>query len=289
MDDIVSEVIDLRPNLDSDDDTESDQGERSQEGGLFKKRKLSLTRVFRRNNNQEEEEEEDKLDMVNNDVDMDGLNAPSSPPLPDLIESTDSDDDSDEDTDRVRARRITRAGDIDDNRERLPDLTLSSDDDSSSTDDNDEANKDKDIQELTKVILAKTPIVRNNNYLRDHHHLQLGRGELLKPSYRNRLISSHDLVSRLHMVNKLTGHEGCVNSLNFNRTGTMIASGSDDLSIILWDWVRGKKRLQYNTGHRSNVFQSKIMPGDLLISSCSRDGQVSSNMYFINVNSRSFQ
>merc|ERR1712013_781751 len=27
-------------------------------------------------------------------------------------------------------------------------------------------------------------------------------------------------------------------------------------------------------GHKANVFQSKIMPGDLLITSCSRDGQV---------------
>jgi hypothetical protein len=32
--------------------------------------------------------------------------------------------------------------------------------------------------------------------------------------------------------------------------------------------------LQFNTGHKANVFQSKFLPGDLLITSCSRDGQV---------------
>ena len=50
--------------------------------------------------------------------------------------------------------------------------------------------------------------------------------------------------------------------------------GSDDLNVIIWDWERSRKLVQYNTGHRANVFQSKIFPGDLLISSCSRDGQV---------------
>ena len=37
-----------------------------------------------------------------------------------------------------------------------------------------------------------------------------------------------------------------------------------------------RKMLQFNSGHKANVFQSKFMPGDLLITSCSRDGQVGS-------------
>ena len=122
--------------------------------------------------------------------------------------------------------------------------------------------------------------------------------------------------------------------------GTKIASGSDDLMVIVWDWVRRKKITSFPTGHRENVFQvrftqlvmepegkeclapqhcsvlkrqkfshwnipltflteipilyfisfdaettridvkfcfflqSKFLPGDLLITSCSRDGQV---------------
>ena len=54
----------------------------------------------------------------------------------------------------------------------------------------------------------------------------------------------------------------------------MLLLGSDDLNVIIWDWERSRKLVQYNTGHRANVFQSKMFPGDLLISSCSRDGQV---------------
>ena len=38
--------------------------------------------------------------------------------------------------------------------------------------------------------------------------------------------------------------------------------------------VTFRKMLQFNSGHKANVFQSKFLPGDLLITSCSRDGQV---------------
>jgi hypothetical protein len=34
-----------------------------------------------------------------------------------------------------------------------------------------------------------------------------------------------------------------------------IASGSDDLCAIIWDWEREKKLLSFKTGHTSNVFQ----------------------------------
>ena len=34
-----------------------------------------------------------------------------------------------------------------------------------------------------------------------------------------------------------------------------IASGSDDLSVIIWDWEKEKNLLAFNTGHKANVFQ----------------------------------
>ena len=40
-----------------------------------------------------------------------------------------------------------------------------------------------------------------------------------------------------------------------------------------------RKMLQFNSGHKANVFQSKFLPGDLLITSCSRDGQVAQTPY----------
>jgi hypothetical protein len=38
-------------------------------------------------------------------------------------------------------------------------------------------------------------------------------------------------------------------------TYLQIASGSDDLCAIIWDWEKEKKLLSFKTGHTSNVFQ----------------------------------
>lgn len=56
----------------------------------------------------------------------------------------------------------------------------------------------------------------------------------------------------------------------------MLASGSDDLDIYVWDWQRGKKMFSFKSGHSANVFQSKFLPltGDTHIVTTSRDGQV---------------
>ena len=131
---------------------------------------------------------------------------------------------------------------------------------------------DVDIVSLARDICAKTPRPPRYNLLRDLYRVELGRQ--LRPSLGSRVCGSLETVRRLHLVNKLSGHEGCVNSVSFNSSGNRIASGSDDLHIILWDWQRHKSLLKFNTGHRANVFQSKILPGDLLVTSCSRDGQV---------------
>mgnify|MGYP001795153378 FL=1 len=62
-------------------------------------------------------------------------------------------------------------------------------------------------------------------------------------------------VRRLKLHNKLEFHDGCVNTLNFNISGDLLASGSDDLDIALWDWSKEKKIMCYESGHSSNVFQ----------------------------------
>jgi len=54
---------------------------------------------------------------------------------------------------------------------------------------------------------------------------------------------------------KLEAHRGCVNTLHFNSSGSLLASGSDDLGIVVWDWAVGKFLVSYDSGHRSNVFQ----------------------------------
>ena len=69
-----------------------------------------------------------------------------------------------------------------------------------------------------------------------------------------------------------------MNALNFNKSGSKLASGSDDLKIMLWDWTDGAKKplVEIDSGHRNNVFQAKFMPNcdDTTIVSAARDGQV---------------
>lgn len=95
--------------------------------------------------------------------------------------------------------------------------------------------------------------------------------------FRRRFYGSLHSVQRLELMYKLEEHEGCVNGLNFHPDGSLLASGSDDLKVAIWDWKIGKCLLKYETKHRSNVFQSKFLKlsGDLHIATCARDGQVS--------------
>ncbi|KAK4004382.1 DDB1- and CUL4-associated factor 8 isoform X1 [Daphnia magna] len=83
-------------------------------------------------------------------------------------------------------------------------------------------------------------------------------------------------VQRLELASKMDCHNGCVNALHFNSSGSRLASGSDDLSIIIWDWSRAEPVLNYDSGHRGNVFQAKFLPlcGDTHIVSCARDGHI---------------
>ena len=276
-----SDIIDLRPHSDSDSDSKEDAqgGEEASGSGLFKKRKLSNSRNYRRNNNDDAEANEDShsggLSPCPNDAAGTSEGAPvateDTDQMPSLdnsfISSHDEDvEDNEEPTSSVRARRIVRAEDLDSS-----DTEEGEDEDEEAEE---AASNDNDIQDQVRAVLERRPGPPRHNLLRDRHALQLGRGARLRPSFTRRQISSLDLVSRLQLAARLEAHEGCVNSLSFNTAGSKIASGSDDLNIIIWDWERKRKLLQYNTGHRANVFQSKIMPGDLLISSCSRDGQV---------------
>lgn len=94
--------------------------------------------------------------------------------------------------------------------------------------------------------------------------------------FQQRCYGSLHAVQRLELMYKLEEHKGCVNNLNFNQSGTLLSSASDDRQVALWDWACGKCLLTYDSGHTSNVFQAKFLPlsGDCHIVSCARDGQV---------------
>ena len=63
------------------------------------------------------------------------------------------------------------------------------------------------------------------------------------------------MVQRFDLQDKLKYHQGCVNSLHFNENGTLLASGSDDLKVVLWDWQKKKPIVNYESDHFANVFQ----------------------------------
>ena len=51
---------------------------------------------------------------------------------------------------------------------------------------------------------------------------------------------------------------GCVNCLEWNEKGTILASGSDDVQVILWDPFKAQKLTALKTGHTGNIFSVKV-------------------------------
>uniref|UniRef100_A0A0A8ZV10 Uncharacterized protein n=1 Tax=Arundo donax TaxID=35708 RepID=A0A0A8ZV10_ARUDO len=47
---------------------------------------------------------------------------------------------------------------------------------------------------------------------------------------------------RMTQYGKLRGHDGCVNTVSFNPSGDILVSSSDDMNIILWDWLAKTKK-----------------------------------------------
>lgn len=95
--------------------------------------------------------------------------------------------------------------------------------------------------------------------------------------FQKRISGSLNSVQRLELMGKLKQHSGCVNSLNFNKAGNILATGSDDLNIILWNWAFNTPILSFHSGHSSNVFQTKFIDlgnSDINLVSSARDGQV---------------
>ncbi|XP_075252178.1 uncharacterized protein LOC142344426 isoform X3 [Convolutriloba macropyga] len=115
---------------------------------------------------------------------------------------------------------------------------------------------------------------RNWRAFRDIDRLR--RGVLSCERYKAEIQRSQHFIQRWDKDCALHGHRGCVNALNFNDSGTLLASAGDDLNVILWDWTRRKEKLKYESGHHSNVFQAKFLPhcNDTSIVTCARDGQV---------------
>ncbi|KAJ0393272.1 hypothetical protein P43SY_001091 [Pythium insidiosum] len=78
----------------------------------------------------------------------------------------------------------------------------------------------------------------------------------------NAALQSHGaLLRRLAVDATLDSHRGCVNHLRWNEQGTLLASGSDDTRLILWDYATHRVRADIATGHVLNIFAVCFVPG----------------------------
>lgn len=205
-----------------------------------------------------------------------------------------SEDDDDEDNnERDEDSMLSSTADSDDSDTSSPAVSIDDDDDDDSSDDNEEGS---DNNANAPVDVSNLPFMQTANvkstwdYFREIQLRSLGLSYRTKSSlggvrynsnqFQSRAYGSKHVVERLALAHRLRKHGGCVNSLNFNAAGTLLASGSDDLKINIWNWETGN-RLAHNisSGHRSNVFQTKFVEAsgyrsELELISTGRDGQV---------------
>ncbi|XP_065366918.1 WD and tetratricopeptide repeats protein 1 [Calliphora vicina] len=90
---------------------------------------------------------------------------------------------------------------------------------------------------------------------------------------RRHLQAAPTFIHRLEQDGILKGHEGCVNCLDWSSNGRVLASGSDDFQLCLWDPFRKKRIQSINTKHYGNIFSVKFLPkhNDTLIATAAAD------------------
>ncbi|XP_058459323.1 DDB1- and CUL4-associated factor 8 [Malaya genurostris] len=163
------------------------------------------------------------------------------------------------------------------------------DDDNDSSENGSDNNANEQVDVLTLPFM-QTANVRNTwNYFREIQLRSQGLSYRTKASlggmrynsnqFQSRAYGSKHVVERLTMLHRLNKHGGCVNSVNFNSSGMLLASGSDDLKINLWNWQTNKLVHSIASGHKMNVFQTKFVEAsgyhnEIEIISTGRDGQV---------------
>ncbi|KAH0551460.1 hypothetical protein GP486_007325 [Trichoglossum hirsutum] len=89
-------------------------------------------------------------------------------------------------------------------------------------------------------------------------------------------------IDEMDVVNELGGHSGCVNALCWSRSGRLLASGSDDLHLNIYQYLPESSTAPFllsttvSTGHTANIFSVKFMPhsNDQIVVTAAGDAEV---------------
>lgn len=156
---------------------------------------------------------------------------------------------------------------------------------------------EKELNARVEAIMNKPKSSASNwSLLRRLRQRELELGQCAVSTLSNPLHSAQ----RLCIDARLSNHSGCVNCVSFCRVSyansyshsppplplggcgpELLASGSDDLHVTVWDWQRRRTCCSYRTGHVSNVFDARFLSaagdsGYLRLVTTSRDGQIRS-------------
>eukprot|EP00922_Rhytidocystis_sp_ex-Travisia-forbesii_P053282 GHVS01079006.1.p1 GENE.GHVS01079006.1~~GHVS01079006.1.p1 ORF type:complete len:801 (+),score=174.67 GHVS01079006.1:156-2405(+) len=82
-------------------------------------------------------------------------------------------------------------------------------------------------------------------------------------------------IGRLEKCAVLSAHDGCVNCLSWNETGSLLLSGSDDATIAVWEYPKLNLKAKVQTYHTANIFCGRFLPSkNQWIVSCAGDSLV---------------
>ncbi|KAI8422807.1 hypothetical protein MSG28_006552 [Choristoneura fumiferana] len=238
-------------------------------------RRPRLSRCYRKRKTPDRDSNSD-----NSLRDSDDFSEAESPPL--SRRSNDSDDSVDLDRSNSNSDRSSSSNDTYSGNE----INLVNSDDTDSDDGTLWTRTNLDTEDKAKTASVMSKIRPKHSYaiMREVLNREMGLtypcGKARKDDvmFEQKFYGSLHSVYRLKKLHHLNKHKGCVNSINFHPEGQLLASGSDDTNVVVWDWARQRVLQTIKTGHKSNVFQSKFLylnaRSQLNIVTCARDGQV---------------
>eukprot|EP00897_Mesotaenium_endlicherianum_P003047 jgi/Mesen1/2770/ME000170S01877 len=97
-----------------------------------------------------------------------------------------------------------------------------------------------------------------------------------EPFFRRATQMHASFVKRLALHSVMEGHSGCVNAIAWNKSGTLLVSGSDDTRVNIWNYATRQLAHSVDSGHMANIFCTKFLPatGDEVVVSGAGDGEV---------------